>query len=134
MLKWFNMTHVHLIAFKISDRNQTFRCFRNLSYTKEINKREASKVRHFCTIRVMYPLLVFEKKFTVWQLNLLVIKALLWLISIRWILSGTQSTKHLQNLVFTSLYIWAIYLALSLDIMPLMLCQKGTRYELFWRR
>lgn len=134
MLKGFNMTHVHLIAFRISDRNQTFRCFRDLSYTKEINKREASKVRHFCTIRLMHPLLFFKKTITVRQLNLLVIKALLWLISIRWILSGTQSTKHLQNLVFTSLYIWAIYLALSLDIMPLMLCQKVTRCELFWRR
>lgn len=116
MLKWFHMTHVHLISSRVYDRKQTFWHFRNLSYTKEIHKREASKVRHSCIIRVMHPLLVFEKTITLWQPNLSVIKTVLWLIRVQWILSGTQSTKHLQNLIFISLNIRAIYLALSLDI------------------
>lgn len=47
--------------------------------------------------------------------KLLAMNPLLKLIRVQIILAGTQPIEHLQNLIFTSLSIWVIYLALSIN-------------------
>lgn len=43
--------------------------------------------------------------------------------------AGILSIKHLKNLIFTSLNIWAIYFALSLDIIYILHVMPDVSYS-----
>lgn len=132
------MTHVNLIALRVYNRKQTFWLFRNLSYTKEINKREDSEVTHFSTVRVIHPLLVLKKKKNYCMANQPLINQNTALINQHSKnFAGILSIKHLKNLIFTSLNIWAIYFALSLDIIYILHVMPDVSYSgsgnlIFW--